>query len=77
MLKVSYEAYDDFGGRFGHLFYETPYSHYRLRIEYRFTGEQVPGGPGWAFRNSGVMIHGHHHFLKRQIKALSYGVHEA
>jgi hypothetical protein len=29
-----------------------------LRVEYRFTGEQVPGGPGWAFRNSGVMLHG-------------------
>ena len=28
-----------------------------MRIEYRFTGEQAPGGPGWAFRNSGIMIH--------------------
>jgi hypothetical protein len=29
-----------------------------IRVEYRFTGDQCPGGPGWAFRNSGVMIHG-------------------
>lgn len=58
VLKVKYDRYDKFGGRFGHLFYETPYSHYRLRVQYRFTGEQCPGGPGWAFRNSGVMIHG-------------------
>ncbi len=45
-------------GKFGHLFYKTPFSHYRLRIEYRFVGDQCPGGPSWAFRNSGVMIHG-------------------
>jgi len=56
-LKVSYDQYDELGGRFGHLFYKEPFSHYLLRIEYRFTGEQVNGGPAWAFRNSGVMIH--------------------
>ncbi len=59
VLKVSYEEYQEFGGKFGHLFYEKPLvGDYRLRIEYRFTGEQVPGGPQWAFRNSGIMIHG-------------------
>ena len=58
ILKVSYDQYKKFDGKFGHLFYKTPYSHYILRVEYRFTGKQVPGGPSWAFRNSGVMIHG-------------------
>ncbi len=58
VLKVSYDQYDTFGGRFGHLFYHQPFSHYRLRVEYRFVGEQCPGGPSWAVRNSGVMIHG-------------------
>jgi hypothetical protein len=58
LLRVSYDGYEDFGGRFGHLFFEAPLSHYRLRIVYRFVGEQCPGGPGWAFRNSGVMLHG-------------------
>jgi hypothetical protein len=58
LLKVRYEGYEQFEDRFGHLFYEKEYSNYRLRIEYRFVGEQVPGGPGWAYRNSGVMIHG-------------------
>jgi len=58
VLKVSYDQYKEFNGQFGHLFYKTPFSHYRMRVEYRFTGEQCPGGPGWAFRNSGVMIHG-------------------
>ena len=56
--RSSYDKYPKFDGKFGHLFYKTPFSHYRLRVEYRFVGEQCPGGPGWAFRNSGVMIHG-------------------
>jgi hypothetical protein len=58
ILKVSYEKYDKFDGRFGHLFYDETFSHYILRVEYRFVGEQCPGGPGWAFRNSGIMAHG-------------------
>lgn len=58
LLAVSYDGYDTFDGRFGHLFHEGEFSHYRLRVEYRFVGEQVAGAPGWAFRNSGVMIHG-------------------
>jgi hypothetical protein len=58
VLKVSYDKYTKFDEHFGHLFYREPFSHYRLRIEYRFVGEQCPGGPGWAVRNSGVMIHG-------------------
>lgn len=57
-IHVAYDDYETFDGRFGHLFFMTPHAHYRLRLEYRFTGEQTPGGPGWAFRNSGVMIHG-------------------
>ncbi len=58
VLKVSYEKWEKFGGVFGHLFYEKPFNDYRLRVEYRFVGDQVAGGPGWAFRNNGLMIHG-------------------
>lgn len=58
LLKVRYDQYEKFDERFGHLFYNEPFSHYKLRVEYRFVDEQVAGGPGWAFRNSGVMIHG-------------------
>jgi hypothetical protein len=59
VLKVSYDKYDGaFNGRFGHLFYDKPYSNYELRIEYRFVGEQAQGGQSWALRNSGVMVHG-------------------
>ena len=57
ILKVSYDQYTTFREEFGHLFYKTPYSHYRLRAEYRFVGEQVPDGPDWAFRNNGFMLH--------------------
>lgn len=57
LLKVRYDAYDNFERRFGHMFYDESFSYYRLRVEYRFVGEQVPGGPDWAFRNSGIMIH--------------------
>jgi Domain of Unknown Function (DUF1080) len=58
VLKVSYDKYTKFDGKFGHLFYKTPFSHYKLHIEYRFVGDQCPGGQRWALRNSGVMIHG-------------------
>ncbi len=56
LLRVCYDDWDKFKGEFGHLFYKTPYSHYRLRAEYRFHGDQVAGGPGWALRNNGLMI---------------------
>jgi hypothetical protein len=58
VLKVAYNQYDAFGGRFGHLFYKTPFSHYVIVVEYRFVGQQAKDGPDWAFRNSGIMIHG-------------------
>ena len=57
ILKVSYDGYESFDERFGHLFYEKPFSNYRLRVEYRFVGEQLHDGPGWAFRNNGLMLH--------------------
>ncbi len=58
LLKVCYDKYETFGGKFGHLFYDKEFSNYKLRVEYRFVGDQTPGGAGWAFRNSGIMIHG-------------------
>ena len=58
LLTVAYDGYESFDGRFGHIFHEREFSNYLLRTEYRFVGEQVRGGPGWALRNSGVMIHG-------------------
>ncbi len=56
-IQVGYEGYENFDSKFGHLFYAVPYGSYKFRMEYRFTGEQAPGGANWAFRNSGIMVH--------------------
>ena len=57
VIKVGYEGYEKFTNQFGLIFYKQPYSHYRLKVKYRFTGEQARGGPGWAWRNSGILFH--------------------
>jgi 3-keto-disaccharide hydrolase len=57
VLKVNYVEYDSFDREFGHLFYKDKFSHYRLKLQYRFVGKQVKNGPGWAFKNSGLMFH--------------------
>jgi hypothetical protein len=57
VLKVSYDRYKEFDRKFGHLFYRDKFSHYIIAVEYRFVGEQAPGGPNWAVRNSGIMLH--------------------
>jgi len=57
-MKVSYDQYDNFGVKYGHIFYKQKFSWYIIAVEYRFTGEQAKGGQGWATRNSGVMVHG-------------------
>lgn len=57
LMTVAYDEYTDFDEQFGHIFYKEPFSHYRLRVEYRFLGEQAPNAPEWARRNSGAMIH--------------------
>jgi hypothetical protein len=58
LLRVSYDNWEKWNGKFGHIFYKGEFSHYKLRVEYRFVGEQSKGGPGWAYRNNGIMIHG-------------------
>ena len=57
LLKVRYDGYQAFDNRFGHIFYREPFSYYIVAVEYRFVGDQAPGGPTWALRNSGVMVH--------------------
>ena len=57
VIKVGYDQYKQFDNKFGHLFYKDKYSHYDLRLEYRFVGDQVKGAPSWALRNSGIMFH--------------------
>lgn len=57
LMKVRYDSYESFDERFGHIFYKDKYSYYKLAVEYRFVGDQANKGPGWAIRNSGVMLH--------------------
>ena len=57
MIRIQYDKYDEFNDAFGHMYYETPYSHYKLSFDYRFVGEQLKGGASWNVRNSGIMLH--------------------
>lgn len=42
------------------IFYKDAFSYYLIAAEYRFVGEQVRGGPEWAIRNNGLMLHSPH-----------------
>ena len=57
LMQVRYDGYSSFDEMFGHIFYKDKYSYYRIAAEYRFVGDQATNGPGWATRNSGIMIH--------------------
>jgi hypothetical protein len=56
-LIVSYDQYKNWDRQYGHIFYKKKFSAYLLVLEYRFTGDQIKEGEGWAFRNSGAMLH--------------------
>tara|TARA_R100001369_G_scaffold73872_1_gene102511 strand:+ start:522 stop:1319 length:798 start_codon:yes stop_codon:yes gene_type:complete len=57
VIQVNYKGYERFNERYGHLFYEKPFSNYHLKFEYRFTEEWMEDAPGYTYRNSGVMFH--------------------
>lgn len=57
MIRIRYDDYSEFNDAFGHMYYQTPYSHYKLTFDYRFVGEQLKGGATWNVRNSGIMLH--------------------
>ncbi|GAB3337475.1 hypothetical protein GCM10027299_48620 [Larkinella ripae] len=57
MLRIRYDQYKTFDNKYGHIYYKDPFSYYILKFDYRFQGDQVPGGASWNVRNSGVMIH--------------------
>ncbi|MCI4591350.1 DUF1080 domain-containing protein [Sphingobium sp. BYY-5] len=56
-IRVSYAGYKSFNGEFGHLFWKAPLKAYRIRFEYRFFGEDLPGIKVWQATNSGLMLH--------------------
>jgi hypothetical protein len=57
MFRVVYDDYEAFDNAFGHIYYKTPFSYYKIKMDYRFVGDQVPGGESWANRNNGIMLH--------------------
>lgn len=57
MIRVRYNKYEKFNDNFGHLYYQKPFSYYKLSFDYRFVGEQLKGGASWNVRNSGIMLH--------------------
>lgn len=57
MIKVRYDQYGDFNDQFAHLYYDEPFSHYLVSLEYRFTGEMQQGAPEYVRLNSGIMFH--------------------
>jgi hypothetical protein len=56
-MRIMYDQYQNFDDKYGHIYYKKPYSYYIVRFEYRFTGNQTPGGAVWNNRNSGIMVH--------------------
>jgi len=58
LMKVRYDGYGEFNQQYGHIAYHKPFGYYVLRVTYRFVDEQAKGGEGWAWRNSGAMLHG-------------------
>lgn len=59
LLTVSYADFEGkFKDQFGHIFIDRPFTNYHFRCEYRFIGEQIEGGPGWAYANNGAMLSG-------------------
>lgn len=57
IIKVRYDGYGAFNEQYGHLYYKQPFSHYHLKLEYRFTGEWRKDAPSYTILNSGVMYH--------------------
>jgi len=56
-LPASLVQYDSFNNRYAHLFYKQSFSYYKLKFEYRLTGEWRKDAPSYTQLNSGVMFH--------------------
>lgn len=56
-ILINYDNYNAFDKRYGHLFYEVPFSSYHLKFEYKFTDQWLKDAPSYTYRNSGVMFH--------------------
>lgn len=56
-ILVNYDEYEGFSERYGHLFYDEPFSAFHLKFEYRFTDQWLEDAPDYTYRNSGIMFH--------------------
>ncbi|MBN3518416.1 DUF1080 domain-containing protein [Algoriphagus lutimaris] len=57
-IEVNYDDYKEgFDDRYGHLFYEKPFSSFHMTWEYRFTDQWLEDAASYTYRNSGVMFH--------------------
>ena len=57
ILKCEYDKYPKFDRKFGHLYTNLSYSHYLLRMEYKFAGKMMSDAPSYVNLNSGIMVH--------------------
>jgi hypothetical protein len=57
MIKVRYDQYGAYNNQYGHLYYKKPFSHYKLLVEYRITGDWKTDAPSYTISNSGIMFH--------------------
>lgn len=58
VIQVRYDGYNgNFNEQYGHLYYQTPFSHYHLQLEYRFQDPWEKTAPSYTILNSGVMFH--------------------
>lgn len=57
-IRVSYDRYSKFNGKFGHIAYKRPVSAFRIRFQYRFYGKTLPDVENWQHSNSGLMMLG-------------------
>jgi hypothetical protein len=62
VIRVSYNDYDSFDKKFGHIFYtKKKFKNYHLKMDYRFYGEHANlfknENEAWNYKNSGVMLH--------------------
>lgn len=56
-IQVNYDQYGSFNDQFGHIYYKTPYSYYRVKLDYRFKDSLQRGAPVYTILNSGIMYH--------------------
>lgn len=74
ILKVDYSQYETFNMQVAHLYSNSPYSHYKLRLDYKFVAGYREDAPFWVRMNSGVMLHSQSPLSMQQDQAFPVSV---